>query len=273
MTEAAGRKALLDWYRAGSRDLPWRGERDPYRVLVSEVMLQQTQASRVVSHYQEFLGRFPTTADLAAAPFSEVVAAWSGLGYYTRSRRLQEAARVIEAGGWPTTIPGLRALPGVGPYTAAAVACFAFGANVPALDTNARRVLNRWRGRALSSAELQAAAAEELGDADAADWNQAVMDLGSLLCTPREPGCDRCPAQPRCAGPNVYEPPPRQSRYQGSLRQARAALLKELAREGADAGGLVTRTGMGSERVEQALAALATDGLAVQRGSVWQLAE
>ena len=204
--------ALLDWYAVNRRELPWRDESDPYRVLVSEVMLQQTQASRVVSHYRSFVERFPTVQALADGAPADVLAAWQGLGYNRRAIRLHEAARQIAADGWPP--PGeLDRLPGVGPYTAAAVACFAFGTPVAAPDTNARRVLSRWEGRALSGRSLWEEAARRLPPEAAAAWNQALMDLGSAVCRPRRPSCDRCPVAAWCTDPSVYEPPRPQGRF------------------------------------------------------------
>lgn len=219
--------ALLTWYRDNRRDLPWRDVEDPYRILVSEVMLQQTRADRVVAYYVDFVERFPTVETLARAPAAAVLAAWSGLGYNRRALRLREAARLIAEGGWPESVSGLLALPGVGPYTAHAVASFAFGCRVPAPDTNARRVLSRWHGRVLGERELWETATAEL-PAEAAAWNQAVMDLGATLCRPREPRCHRCPVARWCTDPTVYRPPPRQPRFEGSLRQARGAVIRTL---------------------------------------------
>src|ERR1700704_6553728 len=153
-------ESLLRWYADHGRDLPWRGTRDPYRVLVSEVMLQQTQAARVVPYLERFLARFPDERALAAAPTADILAAWSGLGYNRRALALQRAARIVAREGWPRDEAGLRRLPGVGPYTAAAVASFAFGAHVPAVDTNARRVIERLdRRRRPPAALLRRAAA------------------------------------------------------------------------------------------------------------------
>jgi len=254
-------EALLAWYRDEARALPWRATTDPYRILVSEVMLQQTQVARVMAAYQRFITRFPTIEALAAAPVADVIEAWRGLGYNTRARRLRDAARVIAAEGWPTTAEGLVRLPGVGPYTAAAVACFAFGEQVPAVDTNLRRVLSRWMGRPLSGAALRDAAAREIA-IDAADWNQAVMDLGATLCRPRDPQCGECPVSPWCVDPTVYEAPPRQSAFAGSDRQVRGAVLRSLsANEWRDLGRIARDTAMERGRVEAATTSLECDGL------------
>jgi A/G-specific adenine glycosylase len=254
-------EALLSWYRTNGRDLPWRGSSDPYRILVSEVMLQQTQVARVVPTYEAFIERFPTVESLADSPLAEVVAAWRGLGYNTRARRLRDAARMVADEGWPTTAEGLRRLPGVGPYTSAAVACFAFGEQVPAVDTNHRRVLSRWAGRALSGGDLDAAAAAEV-HGDAAAWNQAVMDLGAALCRPRQPVCGDCPVSAWCRDPSVYQPPPRQQPFSGSDREVRGAVLRGL--DGSTRRtpeSLAEETGHPHRRIEAAIAALERDGM------------
>src|SRR3954454_12623069 len=181
------RGALLRWYDRERRDLPWRRTRDPYAILVSEVMLQQTQVARVVSRYLEWLERWPTAAQLAAASRAEVLAAWVGLGYNRRALALHAAAAVVARDGWPED---LRTLPGVGPYTAAAVASFAFGAQVAAVDTNARRGAQRL-GRGGPDALL--------APDRAAEWNQAAMELGATVCTARAPRCGACPVAGWCA--------------------------------------------------------------------------
>ncbi len=265
--------ALLAWYRAERRDLPWRGETDPYRVLVSEVMLQQTQAARVARHYPGFVARFPTAADLAAAPLAAVLAAWSGLGYNRRAQRLREACRAVVRDGWPHTADGLAALPGVGPYTAAAVACFAFGEQVAAADTNARRVLSRWRGEPLRGAALSTAAAAAL-TGDAGEWNQALMDLGATVCTARRPHCDRCPVAQWCAGPAAYDPPRPQGTFAGSNRQLRGALIRDLVAGPATAERIARSTGFAVDDVRAALAQLEADCMVEPGGGggEWRLA-
>jgi A/G-specific adenine glycosylase len=181
------RAALLRWYARARRDLPWRRTTDPYAILVSEVMLQQTQVARVVPRYLEWLERWPTAAALAAASRAEVLAAWVGLGYNRRALALHAAATVVASDGWPDD---LETLPGVGAYTAAAVASFAFGAQVAAVDTNTRRVAERL-GRGEPAALLPAGRA--------AEWNQAAMELGATVCTARVPRCDECPVAAWCA--------------------------------------------------------------------------
>jgi A/G-specific adenine glycosylase len=252
--------ALLRWYGAGHRPFPWRDTTDPYAILVSEVMLQQTPASRVVPVYERFLGRFSSPESLAAAPLREVLGVWQGLGYPVRARRLREAAARIVSTGWPRTSAGLRELPGIGPYTAAAVASFAFGERAAALDTNARRVLSRWHGEALSGTRLVQAAADDL-PRNAARWNQAVMELGATLCRPKAPRCGECPVARWCADPQIYVPPPRQASFHGSLRQVRGAVLREVAARPLTIDRLAETTGFDPERVKEAVTTLSRDGL------------
>jgi A/G-specific adenine glycosylase len=256
---------LLAWYGHEGRDLPWRQTRDPYRILVSEVMAQQTQLSRVVRGYERFLDRFPTVGALASAPLHAVLSAWAGLGYNTRARRLREAARVIVRDGWPTDRVGLGTLPGVGAYTASAVAAFAFGEKVAVTDTNVRRVLSRWTGVPLAGADLRSAAQSAI-TGDAAYWNQAIMDLGAMVCRPT-PDCERCPVRRWCADPGLYRPPPRQSPFRGSDRQVRGAVLRSLdARRWNPMRTIAAASGYEVSRVEAALRGLAHDGMVEVRG-------
>ena len=236
---------LLAWYAENRRDLPWRHTHDPYAILVSEVMLQQTQVGRVLPRYLEWLERWPTAASLAAAAVADVIRAWDGLGYNRRAVNLHRCAvAVTELGGFPREPEQLRTLPGIGPYTAAAVACFAFGAQVAAPDTNARRVLGR-----------------AFGDPDMApppglayDWNQAVFDLGREVCIARRPRCGICPLAPGCPSRGqTFAPLRRQSAFEGSFRQRRSRLLKQLA-----AGGPMPAAELDGE----ALSGLVADGLA-----------
>ncbi len=245
-------RALAAWYRSHRRNLPWRERTDPYAVLVAEMMSQQTRAERAAAHFVRFLDRFPTVHDLANAKFGDVAATWSGLGYNSRARRLHLAAKQIVVDGWPTTYDGLLALPGVGPYTAAAVACFAFGAQRPAVDTNLRRVLSRWHGAPLDGKQLEETATDEMGD-DAVVWNQAVMDLGATICLPRRPDCDACPVTTWCAGPDVYRPPARQAPFAGSVREARGAVMRQLISSPQDFGDLVSATALPAQRVGAAI--------------------
>src|SRR5438552_10313797 len=208
----AFRRRLLAWYARHARRLPWRGVGDPYAVLVSEMMLQQTQVARVVDFYPRFLARYPTLEDLAAAPADAVREAWDGLGYYARARNLHAAARhvVHDLGGrLPDTRDELRRLPGIGRYTAGAVASLAFGADVPAVDTNAARVLGRVfgvRGRRKSARRerrVWALAAALVPRGRAAGWNQALMDLGATYCVARRPRWGVCPGRACCATGSV----------------------------------------------------------------------
>jgi A/G-specific adenine glycosylase len=222
------RKALLEWYAERGRELPWRKTRDPYSILVSEVMLQQTQAARVAPRWLDWLARWPTAEALAAAPTGEVLRAWQGLGYNRRALALQRAARVVAERGWPDD---LTELPGVGPYTAAAVACFAFGRAVLPVDVNVRRVQER------TGAEFDHTCA------------QALMDLGAIVCTARVPRCGECPLASACPSRGRrFEPLRKQSPFEGSFRQRRGAALRALL-DGDDPGD------------DEAVAALAADGL------------
>jgi A/G-specific adenine glycosylase len=197
---------LLRWYRGECRDLPWRRTRDPWAIWVSEVMLQQTRVDHAVPYYLRFLARYPDPATLAAAPIEEALALWSGLGYYRRLRLLHRAAgEVVARGGIPRDLAGLRSLPGVGDYTAAAVGSIAFGLAVPVLDGNVERVVCRLLGeaeapgRAAVDRRLRAAAGELLVAGAAGESNQALMELGALVCLPRAPRCPRCPLAGGCA--------------------------------------------------------------------------
>jgi A/G-specific adenine glycosylase len=196
---------LLAWFDRHRRNLPWRRTVDPYRIWLSEIMLQQTRVETVLPFYHRFLERFPTAEHLARADVEAVVAAWSGLGYYRRARQLHAAARQIaEIGGFPATVEGLLALPGVGAYTAAAVASIAFGAVVPVMDGNVSRVLSRVLALAEEPStggarrKLLAAAAELLDPRRPGDSNQALMELGATLCSPRRPQCLLCPLLADC---------------------------------------------------------------------------
>ncbi|HUQ42761.1 MAG TPA: A/G-specific adenine glycosylase [Candidatus Limnocylindrales bacterium] len=193
------RRRLLRWYRASARRLPWRETRDPYAILVSEVMLQQTQVARVLPAYSSFLRRFPTLETLARASLGDVLRAWAGLGYNRRAQHLHNIARSAN-GTLPRDAARLDALPGIGAYTAGAVACFAHGARGPFADTNVRRVLGRIvLGRVATEAEAVAIDAE-LMPRDAAPWHHALMDLGATVCVSRAPRCARCPMQRSCRG-------------------------------------------------------------------------
>lgn len=217
--------ALFDWYGQEARDLPWRVLGDPYATLVSETMLQQTQVDRVIPKFEMFIDAWTTVEELAKAPTTQLLAVWSGLGYNSRALRLRQAARIIADRGWPASPSGLQGLPGIGPYTAAAIASIAFGVDIPAVDTNLKRVLSRWHGGPLSGRYLDEYALGALAS-PAGVWNQAVMDLGATVCRPRNPSCDVCPVSSWCKDPGVYSAPPRQSRFKGSRRELRGALVQ-----------------------------------------------
>jgi A/G-specific adenine glycosylase len=196
------RNQLLAWYDLHRRDLPWRASSDPYRVWLSEIMLQQTRVAAAIEHYQEFLRRFPTIAKLAAAREASVLAAWSGLGYYRRARMLHAAAKAIvreHGGAFPASEKDLVALPGIGRYTAAAVASIAFGESVAVVDGNVERVLQRVLGKRLAGEELWRAANHMLDAKRPGDFNQAMMELGAVICAPRAPACLTCPLLELCA--------------------------------------------------------------------------
>lgn len=266
MTDRAA--ALLAWYGAGHRRFPWRGTSDPWSILVSEVMLQQTQAVRVVPFYERFIERFPTAGSLAAAPLADALRLWQGLGYPSRAKRLHESARVIADRGWPED---LTTLPGVGPYTAAAVGSFAFGQDIAVVDTNVRRILSRWHGEPLEGMRLQAAAADALTP-PASRWNQAMMELGATLCRPRAPLCDDCPVAAVCTDPTVYEPPPRQAPYRGSRREARGKVLATLVEHGPlPMSELAVRSELPESTMEALVTDLAADGLLEQHHRVIDL--
>jgi A/G-specific adenine glycosylase len=200
-------RALLRWYARHQRPLPWRRTRDPYRILVSEIMLQQTQVVRVEEYYRRFLGRYPTIAALAAARPAAVRDAWAGLGHYARARNLHAAARHVArtmGGRLPADPADLARLPGIGRYTAAAVASIAFGRDVGTVDTNVARVLSRAfrlagrAGTAPRTAAVWRAVDRMVPSGRASDWNQALMDLGATVCVARVPRCERCPVRPAC---------------------------------------------------------------------------
>jgi A/G-specific adenine glycosylase len=196
------RRCLLAWYDRRRRELPWRGERDPYRVWVSEVMLQQTRVAAVIEYYRKFLQQFPDVRSLATARLAKVLAAWSGLGYYRRARMMHAAAREIvkaRRGVFPQTAEDWHGLPGIGRYTAAAIASIAFGEAVALVDGNVERVLERLQGRTLAGAEAWQAAGSLLSKKRPGDFNQAMMELGATVCLPRQPNCGKCPVRAGCA--------------------------------------------------------------------------
>jgi A/G-specific adenine glycosylase len=243
-------EALLSWYERVRRPLPWRETRDPYALLVSEVMLQQTQALRVVPYYERWLEAFPDADALAAAPARAVLALWSGLGYNRRALALQRAAVFVSEHGWPED---LTELPGVGPYTAAAVGSFAWDRPVAAVDTNVRRVITRREGEV----DVEARAHALLPRGRAATFNQAMMELGATVCRPRVPECERCPVERGCR--RWVRPPARRGpreRFEDSDRYARGRIVTALLAD--------EPLPFAGERLERALAGLERDGLVVR---------
>lgn len=257
------RAALLDWYRANARDLPWRRTRDPYRILVSEIMLQQTQVDRVIPKYHAFLEQFPTLEALAAASPGDVIRAWAGLGYNRRALNLQRTAQAVlrdHGGTFPKEPEALQKLPGLGPYTSGAVACFAFEQDVAFMDTNIRRVVRRAMvgpddmDPPPSERELLALANTAVPTNEGYTWNQAIMELGALVCTAARPRCMICPLRSHCAAyaawseadTNIFQQPlpvPRTKRavaeratpYVASNRFYRGRLIAALRDAPADA--------------------------------------
>ena len=231
-------RLLSEWYAANGRDLPWRRTRDPYAILVSEVMLQQTQVERVVPRYRAWLERWPTVDALAAAPTANVIREWQGLGYNRRAVSLQRAARVVADAGWPDD---LTELPGVGAYTAAAVRCFAFGEDVLPVDVNVDRVRRR-TGHSFPAASAQ-----------------ALMDLGATVCLARIPRCEACPLAPECPSRGIREEPARkQGPFEGSFRQRRPTTLRVVADTPRPLGDLD----------DEAVRSLERDGLVVVENGV-----
>jgi A/G-specific adenine glycosylase len=229
--------AVLAWGMPRLRDLPWRRTRDPWAILVSEVMLQQTQASRVIPKWQEFIASYPSPVACAAASLGDVLRLWQGLGYPRRARNLHAAATSIaEQGEFPATLEALLRLPGVGDYTARAVLAFAFEADAAVVDTNVARVFARVGGHRLTPKQVQAAADAALPRGESWAWNQCLMDLGATLCRPTSPHCNECPLESRCAWRGRGADPAvgsagvstTQARFDGSDRQARGRLMKAL---------------------------------------------
>jgi len=288
------RDAILTWYAARGRELPFRDTTDPYAILVSEAMAQQTQAARAGEAWTRFMARFPTVQSLADAPPADVLRAWQGLGYNRRAINLQRAARVIvdeHDGHVPSDLAGLEALPGVGPYTARAVAALAFGVPVGAVDTNVRRVLGRVAAGdtgVMDAATLQRVADDAVPPDQPGFWTHALMDIGATLCHPRRPACAPCPARPWCryfaAGPALVTPASVSSAaakrpavreaiapFTSTSRWLRGRIVERL-RGVPNGEWLEIRGPIGDHdqaAVDVALAALARDGLVELDPSAW----
>jgi A/G-specific adenine glycosylase len=269
---------LLAWSERTRRDLPWRRTRDPWAILVAELMLQQTQVARVVPRYEAFLSEFPTPTVCADASPGAVVRAWAGLGYNRRARNLHRAATEIRdrhAGALPADLAGLLALPGIGPYTARAVLAFAFERDHGVVDTNAARFLARAvAGRRLRPAEAQALADAQVPPGAGWAWNQAVLDLGATVCVKRSPRCGGCPIAGTCAWAAAGYPEPdpaegsagtsgRQPTFEGSDRQGRGRLVQALRTGPVDVVRVADVVGWDDdERARRVADGLVRDGLA-----------
>lgn len=279
---------VLDWAADVRQDLPWRATRDPWAVLVSELMLQQTQVARVVPKYAAFLARFPTPTACADAAVGDIVTAWAGLGYNRRAVHLHRTAVCVRDdhdGVLPVTLEGLLALPGIGPYTARAVLAFAHERDVGVVDTNAGRVLARAvAGRRLAPTEAQRTADAVVPPGRGWAWNQAILDLGAVVCTKRSPRCGDCPVEDLCAwrtgdptGPDpavdsaaVSRP---QSTFEGSDRQGRGRLVEALRAGGVPRSDVPAVVGWDdTDRVRRVVDGLVDDGLVVRDGTVLRLA-
>lgn len=275
--------ALLAWFDRHRRDLPWRRTRDPYSIWLSEVMLQQTRIETALPYYLRFVQKFPTVRDLAAAEVEEVLALWSGLGYYRRARQLHAAAQqVAEMGGFPRTVEGLLELPGIGAYTAAAVASIAFGVPEPVLDGNVERVLSRWLALELDPKSREArqrmleTAAGLLDPERPGDSNQALMELGATVCAPRRPRCLLCPIASGCRAAKEGDPeryPVARPKRERELHRLAVAVVEKAGRvllfrrpeDRSLMAGLWELPWSAADRAEQ--------GLAERYGGRWTLGE
>jgi len=271
---------LRGWAATELRDLPWRHSRDPWHVLVSEVMLQQTQVARVLDRYRAFLDRFPTARSCAAAPTSAVIELWAGLGYNRRAVNLWRAASVVTEqhdGKMPATLAELLALPGVGPYTARAILAFAFEQDVGVVDTNVGRLLARWTGESLSAKQAQQIADELVPDGQGWLWNQTLFDFAVAVCRKRDPRCVECPVFDECEWAGSGDDPAvssagvsiAQSRFHGSERQVRGRLVDAL-RSGPVPVAELSRFGRDcddSETLQRIADGLVRDGLALRSGA------
>jgi A/G-specific adenine glycosylase len=272
----------LKWGSDTLRDLPWRRTRNPWHVLVSEVMLQQTSVARVLPKFEAFINEFPTPHDLASAPLGDALRLWSGLGYPRRCRNLREAARVLHEefnGEFPESVDVLLTLPGVGQYTSRAVLAFAFEHDVAVVDTNVSRVLSRLEGRALKAKELQVLADSLVPQGLGWEWNQVMMDFGARHCTARQPQCAQCPLRQLCVwkGEGVDPAPASagaskpQGRFEGSDRQARGRAMRAVADGVTTLAALAKTMGVEEDRARSLVSALVDEGLLVRSGKRFTL--
>lgn len=279
---AAVRDSLVatvrSWWPAVARDLPWRKSRDPWEILVSEVMAQQTQVDRVIPKWHAFIARFPTPGDAASASAGDLISMWDGLGYNRRALYLHKCAQTVahdHGGAFPAELTELMALPGVGPYTARAVQAFAFEADVAVVDTNVGRVLARVTGSAFTAAEAQEVADALVPKGAGWEWNQAFLDFGAMVCTKRAPQCSACPVSEVCAWAGVGTDPAigsagvtkAQSRFEGSDRQARGRIVSRLRTGSIDVSEVASVVNFRDDhqRIEAVLASLVDDGMVVEQ--------
>ena len=275
---------LIEWGSGSLRDLPWRRTNDAWRVLVSEVMLQQTSVARVLPKYEAFLEAFPTPHALASAPLGEALQLWSGLGYPRRCRNLRDAAAVIDQqyqGKMPDTLDELLALPGIGQYTARAVLAFAHRADVAVVDVNVSRVLSRLQGEPMKAKALQLFADELVPQGLGWEWNQVMMDFGARHCTIRNPQCDACPVRKQCRWHGVGEDPAPQSagaskpqaKFEGSDRQARGRAMRAVGDGITMQKGIIAAMSLehDEERALKLLTALVDEGLILRNGKRFTL--
>lgn len=271
------RNALLSWGEANRRDLPWRHSRNPWEIHVAEVMLQQTQVDRVLPRWNDFLERFPTVSSCADASPAAVIELWDGLGYNRRAMYLHRAAVAIDAeheGAYPDTIKALRALPGIGAYTARAILAFAMEHDVAVVDTNVGRILARLVGRTLTAPEAQALADSLVPPGEGWAWNQTILDLGALICTKKQWQCGDCPWERSCQWIGKGPDPAvgsagvstRQSRFEGSDRQGRGRLIASLRHAAVAPEDMAAVMGWPDDpgRAERVLGTLVRDGMVEQ---------
>jgi A/G-specific adenine glycosylase len=275
--------AVLAWFEAEGRSLPWRQTRDPWAVLAAELMLQQTQVGRIVERWPPFLERFPDAGACASVPVGDVIEAWSGLGYNRRAVNLHRCARRVVAdhgGRLPRDLGDLLALPGIGPYTARAVRVFAYELDDAVVDTNVARILARTTGRRLAARAAQDLADSLVPEGSGWPWNQALLDIGATHCRARAPRCSGCPLAPRCAWQVAGNPDPdpavgssgvsgRQSRFEGSDRQGRGRLVDALRTGPVDESDLAGVMGWpgDEDRAQRVAATVVADGLAECQGT------